>query len=509
MAGSFLDKILSLFSKNTDPEAEKKKLLKEILRDISSNKYNKFYRIKSEEVDSSLGKFFYDIYKLIAPAQYAMVNALHSDLLKQITVEAFLDKTFLDIQQRITMDGISVQAKTKSQKELASGVKTDLIMFKSAFDIERINNINRCYNLILAFDQFVNFGFYDLVKKFDGAIVERSFTYKPRFANLRGERLSDDIKDFLEVSYRLDPAFDWKTVFKVLKTYKDDVDVINPDMWVKILTRLQDIHKSGILFLMVRYIDQNPVWQFKPATNNEHIAELYLESINTEVQENINKIIRSQKDSQVGELARSIFGVDNIVCLSNYTDKANEAYVTKNIEGFSHTTELNYLKAFITNCYRQDMKEVFDLILVRGRWTVNALFHEVSDAAHAIEALVEQIDAFDASISDRSDRGSRLFTAFNRIDRDKSQAKYIKILMKDINEGAEKLSTNALSVLIVIGKHLHSVIEDSQKNPHKLVINWKELEIAAGEPILPQLQLAYKKLYTFIQMMQLLTKNDD
>ncbi|MDR2808745.1 MAG: DUF5312 domain-containing protein [Spirochaetaceae bacterium] len=509
MAESLFKKILGLFSGEKDPDFEKKKLLKEITKDLTTNKYSKFYRPKSEEIDASMGKFFYDIYWFVTPAQVFMTNADKSTQLKHAVIEAFMDESLVAIGHKITPESIAEQAKTKSAKDLSASIKSNINALKSAFDTNRIKNINRCYNLILTFHQFVNYSFYNFVKVFDNAIVERSFTYKPSFVNVRAAKLSDYLKDFIEISYQLDPALDWKAAFNILKKYKGEVDVLNVEQWSKLLIRLQDIHKSGIFLLIVRHADQNPVWQFKPITINEDIAEQYLDSTITEAQESLSKIISNQKNAKIDQLAKTVFGSLNTSCLANYTDKANEVFAKKELDGFTRTADLNYLKAFIVYRYKQDIYELADLFLVRGQWTANELFHEMSEATHSLDALLESIAKFDESISDRSERGGRLRAALSKFERDKSQAKYVKMLVKDINAEAENIVSGALWSLVIIGKHLKGIIDDYNKNPHELIINWRELEMVADISVLPRLVDSYKKFFTFVQMMQILNKPTD
>ncbi|MDR2370589.1 MAG: hypothetical protein LBD71_03845, partial [Treponema sp.] len=230
MAG-FLDKLLSLFGGSNDPEAGKKKLLKQLARDLSGSRFSRFYRIKSQELDGSLGKFFFDVYRIISPAQVFMQNAAKSAQLKQITAEAFLDKNLLEIKRRISAETIEADAKTVPIKNLSARLKQDIAAFGAAFDGERCNAIDRCYNLILAFTQFVTFDFFFVLKKFDANITERNFTYQPKFVPVRGEYLSEDLKDFLDVSFGIDSDQDWKNVFRVLKIYKSGVDVVAADQW--------------------------------------------------------------------------------------------------------------------------------------------------------------------------------------------------------------------------------------------------------------------------------------
>ena len=66
--GGVVQKLLSIFTGMSDPDADKKKILKALGKDLSRSKF-KFYRPKGQEALPGLAKFFYELYKLTAPSQ--------------------------------------------------------------------------------------------------------------------------------------------------------------------------------------------------------------------------------------------------------------------------------------------------------------------------------------------------------------------------------------------------------------------------------------------------------
>ncbi len=63
---SFFAKLFSSFFGSNDSDAEKKRKLKAIAKNLSKSKYH-FY--KNDEAQPALAKFLYDIYKAIFPAK--------------------------------------------------------------------------------------------------------------------------------------------------------------------------------------------------------------------------------------------------------------------------------------------------------------------------------------------------------------------------------------------------------------------------------------------------------
>jgi hypothetical protein len=509
MAAGFLDKLFSLFGSAKDPESEKKRQLRQLLKELSGNKYARFYKPKSGEIQGVLGKFFYDVYKIISPAQVFLQNADKSAQLKQTVVRIFLDKNFREAEQRLAPEVIEEQAKTVPIKNLGKSLKDNLAAFSSAFDADRIAAIDRCYNLILSMSHFVAFDFFFLLKKFDSNITERNFSYQPRFANIRGEYLTEELKDFLEISFAVDPDQDWKNALQALKIYKSGVDVITFEQWRKILLLLKDVRRSGIFELMIRHIDKKPDWVSKPLLPDEHIAEAYLEAKRLEIKEAVDKIVNIQKNSQIDTLAKMVFGSTEIERTRYYTEKAGEIYVKKNFTGFIYAAAVNYLKAFLLDHFKKEFRELCDLLLIRGQWTAPQLSQQTSENFHRLMELSDALLAFDETLSDTGENGSRLKASIVKADRDKGQARYVTLILKAVNEEALDMINRSTRSLIVVGQSFKTLLEDLQKPSHDLLMNWKELGSLSEVPLFQRISNAYKQIYYFVRMMQFYAKAEE
>ncbi|RLD31962.1 MAG: hypothetical protein DRI73_07850, partial [Bacteroidetes bacterium] len=85
----FFKRLLSIILKGSDPEKEKKRLLREIAKTLKKHRL-KFYFPKNEEALAGMAKFFYEIYKIISPAQVLLENAESSGALRSIIIDAFM-----------------------------------------------------------------------------------------------------------------------------------------------------------------------------------------------------------------------------------------------------------------------------------------------------------------------------------------------------------------------------------------------------------------------------------
>lgn len=503
---NFFQKLLNIFISSTDPAAMKKRQLKSLAKEISKSRY-KWYKPSTAEALPGMGKFFYEVYKVIGNAQLMMTNAKASMVLKNITVEAGLTKNQLELKEKLTEESIKERARTTSPKELQTQVKNELNAFINAFDPNKIKEIDALYNNIEIFANFVNFDYYFLLKKFDSTCPERNFSYTPKYDTIRGEYVLDDLKDFAVVAYALSQEADWQKVFEVLKSYRE-VEPVAIGAWNKLLNILNEFKKNNYLENIIKHLSSDPSYQTKIIPITDKVVDSYLSKLTTSTEMVIQHIQAETKNNKASQLLKQIFGTEAVVRLKNYAERNNALYEKKMLSGFLHVEELNYMKAFLIDYFKRDIRELTDLFLVRGKWSIGSLSSNYSSSYHALIELSDEITRFDDSLADDEDIGLKLRNMLSRADRDKEVVKQLRTQLKDINEKAFNLLTDGTQHLIIIARNLKSLLEDFEKPSHELITNWKELEHNSDQPIKEWIVDVYKKIFAFVQLMQLYLKND-
>lgn len=112
---NIFQRLINIFFSTTDPEVEKKRQLKLIAKELSKSRY-KWYKPASEEALAGMGKFFYEIYKVIGAAQVMLANANSSLVLKNVIVEVSLTQNQVDLKEKFSEESLKERAKTVSSK---------------------------------------------------------------------------------------------------------------------------------------------------------------------------------------------------------------------------------------------------------------------------------------------------------------------------------------------------------------------------------------------------------
>jgi hypothetical protein len=491
---------LFLFLSGDDAGSKNKRALKQIAKDLNQNKYRKFYTVKTGELTPAAGMFFYEVYKTVAAAQVFIKHAEKSGVLKQITMESVLDKELREIYDRIVPDSIEKRAKIISPHTLSQQAQDDLNSFSLGINA-KIHAIDQRYSLILAFISFVNFDFFSLLKKFDSRIRENQFSYTPQCRPMIGKYVVEHIKDFLELPSLDASPEEWQSVFEILKKYKSGKPVIDPIQWKRVLQALQDLRRSGILPLIVQYIEQNPEWRYTPQMIGEHIAEAYIKEKTAEVQGCLNHITGDKRIAKREALAKKLFGAADIVRLQHYTPSNNETFINKNIEGFVYAPTLNYLKGFLTD--HGDLQELCDLFVIRGQWASPEASRQISQGQQNLTDIVEQLADFDAMVSDRGLYGSKLKLYLTKSNSDKSQTAGLKVTLGIVNGKAEELISQGVSVLTKTASYLKKMLDDYRLDKPKLLVNWKEIEGVSVRPLALRLEEGCAVVEQFLHLLQL------
>ncbi|MDR3192338.1 MAG: DUF5312 domain-containing protein [Treponema sp.] len=479
--------------------------MKQLAKELSRNRYSRFYRPKTGLLEPAMASFFFEIYRTVFHAHGFLNNAAKSELLKELTIETFLDIKYLDARQRLTPEYVKEQAKSMPTTEVSRLLQEDFDLLASGISQELMNEVDCCYNQILALANFSVFDFFFFLKKFDPSLIENNFNIRPHFSPLPGWDLGGQIKDFLEVFYAIDTELDWGPPLRVLKLYKNGVDVINPEEWNTLVSHLRELRRSDILVLIIRHIEENPSWEFKPALSVKHIASNYLEAREKEVRKAMDGFIREQKLLQARDLAREVFGDPDIRRALHYTPQESSAFVNRGLDGYTCPEGFNYTMAFLLDIFKKEIQELCELLLIRGHWYSMESSQVMSENYHILIDAAARIGALDDSLGENGAAGSRLQAMLAKSDRDKSQLRHIRAILKDVNGEAQELISTSAQALIVVGVTIKNVLEDQKSGAGELIINWRELELMVEIPLTKCLNVTQQRITAFLRLLQVLS----
>jgi hypothetical protein len=364
--------------------------------------------------------------------------------------------------------------------------------------------MNRTENIYKAFStlqDFCCFDYYVLLKKFASSLQEFNFNAVPNFEKINGEYITDDLKDFCAVAYAItDENLLWNELFAFMKATQA-TETISLGNWKKIVARIKNIQQSGAFDLMIRHISGNTEYVTQVQSHYASLIEPYMDKIQEEIRTTISKIGYKQKENKANQLCEQIFGSTDFQTLHFYISAANDAYQKKDLDTYLYAEPLNYLKAFLLEYVKKDIREFFDVVVVRGQWDAS-LANPISNAYQELLKISDEITSFDNDLSEDGGSGLKIKTLLPKTAHDPGAENIINRVISDSNEQARTFLITSTQDLITIGKTLKQLIEDYSKQKAEIVQNWRELERFLDHPMKEFSVGIYKKIYLFVQLMQ-------
>ena len=499
-SGGFLQNILDVLFNSHSPEAEKRRKLKAIAKDLSRTKYHSFYKVQTGEMMPTFPKLFYDVYKLIFSAQNFLRGIPNKNAVKAKIINYFLSENQLNLLEHLNEQKIQEMSRKLPLSKIRAQIESDMDAFIAEFDSERATKIENCYRAYMAFNDFVSFDFYFMLRKFSSSLQEGNFASTPAFDKINAEYVVDELQDLMTIIYSIPDGIAWDDFFEMLKEMKGG-ELISAGTWRKILQRMKSIQASHAFEYIARLILQKPDYMPTVATHNETILDVYIDKIHEEVNTTISKIESEQKASKENDFCMKIFGKTTIDQLSHYVNAFNGTLEKKELNTFEYCDGVNYLKEFIINFVKTDVREYTDIVVIRGQWDAT-LSAPISNGYQELLQISDQITEFDKSLSEEGAIGMKIKTLLPKIAHDPGAENIINRLVNDANDTAKGFLITSTQDLIAMGKLLKQVIEDEQKPRHVLIQNWKELEHFSDKPLLKFGVDIYKKIYMFVQLMQ-------
>jgi len=496
------DKLLSLFA-SQDPERRKQKELRDIAAELKRSRA-RFYNLQRLTVEPNLARFFYEIYKTVAAAQVLLKGAEVSGALKMTLVDRSFSEEQALLKERLTERSIDERAKKGMDPAgLEAEVKKDIKALLESIDTTWMNDIDALFNRVLAFLDLIGFDYYYFLCKFDPGLPERDFSYAPRFASLDSATVQEDLQDFLEILPTIDTEADWDRILAVLKEHRG-MDVVAKDGLRKTLLLIRDVQRSSILLLVVRYIVQNPAWKPMIRAHHERIVEPYISKLKAEAETTATKLAYGRRNERLEELARAVFGSSGVaVKLSNYSEQSNPEYAQKMLGGFLHVSALNYLRAFLMEYLPKKIREVVDLLIVKGKWANNQPSNQMSEAFHQLLNVSEKIAKFDEDLAEEGELGLRLKTMALRADKDRKALVQLRSALQQVNDEARMMIGDSVQHFVSLARVLKLAHEDIGKPNPAFLINWKELKPSSDKELRAVIAAAYTKIYNFVLLMQM------
>ncbi|MBR3548464.1 MAG: hypothetical protein IKN90_00140, partial [Treponema sp.] len=268
--------------------------------------------------------------------------------------------------------------------------------------------------------------------------------------------------------------------------------------------RLRSVKDENVFEMMIQLITEDPLYREKVKVENQHIMDGYLQEIKRQMESVLEDVKEQEEKFNTEKLVQQVFGTLNVEPLKNYNEEINEVLDKKSFKGYKYAEPVKYLKLFLLDYAKKEIRDLSDIILVRGEWTNQQMSTPMSEALHRLLNISDAILKFDEKLAENGEWGMKIKTLLPRCERDKEARNIINMVIGDANDEAAQLISGAVKYMVIYDRNLKTVLEDFMKAPHsQLIVNWSDLDRFSEGTLKNKAVSIYKTIYTFVQLMQL------
>ena len=281
-SGGFFQNLLASLFKSSNPEADKKRKLKNIAKAFAKTKFHMFYKPNTLEVTSAFAKMMFDFYKATSQAQVYFRNSPNPNQNKQRLITYSLSENQASLLEHFDENKIMEMSKQIPIAKLKAQIEQELLVFKGEFEGERANKIENLYKAFCLFRDFCSYDYYVLLRKFNGGLKEFSFEETPNFDKITGDYIVDNIKDFIDVAFPItDETIVWSDLFEFFQQTTGK-ELVSQGNWKKIVARIRSIQATRTFDMMIQMISQDPAYISDYQTNIDSLLDPYVDSLTSE-----------------------------------------------------------------------------------------------------------------------------------------------------------------------------------------------------------------------------------
>ncbi|HOV15579.1 MAG TPA: hypothetical protein PK771_14930, partial [Spirochaetota bacterium] len=194
----------------------------------------------------------------------------------------------------------------------------------------------------------------------------------------------------------------------------------------------------------------------------------------------------------------------------NYSQKINDFLLNKGVNSqLKYIDPLNYLKAFLLDICKGEIKTRVDFLIIKGTWESNTKSSEYSAVLEKFNNLSDKLLEFDNRCSEDDTYGRELRKLSGVLKHDPKARLSVKKVLARIDNDAVKLLLEGIEVFTIGAGKIKVLIEDYNQKIPKIIIDFHKIKWDFSSDINKDLTEIYKKLYNMVNLLRNYAKESD
>ncbi|HEO66042.1 MAG TPA: hypothetical protein ENI73_09265, partial [Spirochaetes bacterium] len=489
---SLLDRLIFFFQ-NTflgrgDAKYERKKLLRKVKKELKTL-IPPVYNTSNHTITSHFAELLFEIYRFTNPLKAILSfeqSKLDKSRVEQFFVEIHLNETQKNIIHQLNQEEFAKILEEEGVKGLDQKINDILHQLQNSITREQIIAINANFTQLIELSRLAEFDMYQLLRRFAPALKENVITDPPKFREVDGRYLIDELKELSERVYSMNLREDFIKPLSIFGDYKGKQILPDSDI-KKLVLLLNNMVKSNYLPLITGYILKDPFFRAVRNQKTENLVQNYMKDLLLTTKKLRDQVVNLLRKHRINQLTEELFGTSQIRTIEHYTEALDDLFQKAKVETFSFVQGLNFLKYFLMEKYNRYIRENLNQLLLHGDFIDQQLRNDVSESHHECNGLIKSILALDQSLDGSAERGIKIKVLLKKAHSEATGQRILNDFIQSINEEAHLITFKATKSFTLITSTLKLIAEDYKTGTQKTVTNIRAVGGPDNKELMSQL----------------------
>lgn len=374
--------------------------------------------------------------------------------------------------------------RTGSFQETMKAIEADFEKYLALFRQPEFADFNREYAQVERLADLTRFPFEKILSFFDPHIASPDVGYKPRFAPVLAQNLTQDLMELYFTLSGCEPGAD--TAEGVVILHHRLMRIPDADEAEKIRklvgfirTLLDKYFSRQSLLCLIRLSSENAALTLPEQRDTTDFLEIFKTRLRARFELEREKLRREHTESEVAADLKNLLHGAALLDVRGYTAGVAQELADGGFDTFTHIQAIRILKTFVSEFFEPHIKEHVKMLVIDGFFEDKEFKDRFIGFFHTAQAAVDDIGLFEDTLNGTGDVSLQNLRGYLEKHRNgKTVEASLNQLVEAINENASRLIERLVGVFFGFSRALDELLADAKQRAPAIVSN---INVMGGE----------------------------
>ena len=513
---NIFEKIIDFFHSifSGDPaEVQRMRDLRQIYQFFKPARFR--FVTKNNEATSLFANQLYLLFKAIQPIYTLLKESLFNEhqkislLYHNHLVEGRIEDSVLEKKAAASKE--YMLEKLNTSLDLDKTIKTiekEMHSFENYLLPANFPTLDREYHQVNLIWALATYNYDRVFSKFDPVFKPSDPVSSPKFENVFGSEIVEDIRDLYYIISAVNPNVNPVPIFETM------ANILKPDYSAKLKKQLTHSFKTiikiitetlniGKLAAMIRYISDNPYLKLETEKKYYTILDDYKRRLHDTFLKNKDLVMRQYQESNIKKEIKEVFTDAILLPINGYTDNLAMLLEKFDFSPIKNILPLRILKSFVISKFENEVKNDINKIIVEGYFKGKEFQNSFSTIYYKCCEVVSDITRLEENIATNPNNS---FHSLNLIIAKYEHGKKNEnAVLKTIEVIEEKIDTvlfSSANLLYKLTYFLYEILQDYKSKEPNHISNLKSIGGTKNREYMSKMLNSYNNFSKFIKLIK-------